>query len=265
MVWQPSVPSLRRRSVVLGATTTGFVLTFNYNVSCLASNTACQTQSTGSTLYVSTNSALNNAFNAFNLALGPCQILGSTAGFYIFNTTCLDATAATYCGSLVAIGVDSFTARNNTADFLYNLTVCGTQPAFPNGTCLDSSYTTTAIANSSSIANSCSCVNLASASSSGGGGGGLGMAAGAAAGGIILIVIIIIVLLRRRRNVGAKSSKGSKVWAIFTIIFLCYCLLVSHSDSNLNSMRVTAMSWLSRIRCTTTTRFVCDTITFLTE
>ena len=217
MVWQPSVPSSRRRSVV---TTTGFVVTFNYNVSCLAGDTVCQTQTTGSTLYISSNSALNNVFHAFNIALGPCQIVGSTDDL---NTTCLVATEGTHCGTLVAIGVDSFTARNSTANYLYNSTVSGTQPAFPNDTCLDSSHTTTSISNSLSVANSCSCVDLGSTSSSRGGGDGLaklGMAVEAGPGGIILIVIVIIVLVWRRHNGGAKPSNGAKVCAIPTIMFV---------------------------------------------
>jgi len=203
--WIANVGSRRRAAQLLPSALT---VSFNYNISCLPNDNVCQSNAASTPLYTSITTQLNNAFNAFTPTAPFCAfITGNLAGTY--NMTCLTEAASTYCGNNIALTVP--VARDLTKGYLYNMTQCGTQPAYPNGACVDTSYAVYALGNATSISQSCDCAAQGSAAASGGGGGGGGMAfAGAGVGGAFLLIVIIVIVVRRRKSKTASSSSKGK-------------------------------------------------------
>jgi len=221
-------PSSRRRAVTLAPT--AIQVTFTYNISCLPADTVCQsTLLTSAALYTSLLSALDNGFGVYALAPLQCQLSGYTQ----WSSTCLRNVAVSACVASFAVSGNNAASQQVGAQAVYNITSCGFQPTFPNGTCLDpyNVIQSSALADAQTIVIGMDCASanntlpptttpatttavpttttgLAAASGGGGGGGGgLGMAAGAAGGGVALIVIIIAVVLYRRKQRTAPQSK----------------------------------------------------------
>lgn len=211
--WIANVGSRRRQAQLLPSALT---VTFNYNISCLPNDNVCQSNAATTPLYTSVSTQLNGAFNAFVPTAPFCGfITGSLAGTY--NMTCLKEAASAYCGNNIALSES--VARDLTKGYLFNMTQCGTQPAYPNGVCLDTSYAVYALGNATSISQSCDCVapGAASASSGGGGGGGLAFAGAGAGGGILIIVIVVLVFRRRSKTTSSSSSKGKVCFLILKL------------------------------------------------
>lgn len=233
VTWVPdavAASKLRRRSIA--TIPSALAVTFSYNASCLPTDLMCQLLTSNGPLGTSVLSALNTAFNSYLLVGSQCQIItGPSAGTY--NTTCLNAIASPYCSTLFGQGMAQPDARTATAALLYNITYCGTQPLYLNGSCMDPTYTATALTLSSSVAAACDCgittttttttqpiISNAAASSSGGGGG-IGIYAGAAGGGALLVILIVLVLWRRKRQspVAKKVSISN-----FTSLRIIICM-----------------------------------------
>lgn len=210
--WIANVPNARRRRTAQ-TLPSAITATFTYNISCLPGDTVCQSNAATTSTYSTILNQFNGAFNAFTYPAPLCQILaGQNAG--TFNSTCLNEAANTYCAASSATYTEAV-SRSLTQSFIYNLTVCNTQPAYPDGTCVDTSYAATALTSSTSISQSCTCSSGGSstppaASSGGGGGGGMAFAGAGAGGAILLIVIIVLVVRRRRQNKAGAPSKGKR-------------------------------------------------------
>lgn len=253
-----SVPTgfRRRRSTPLSPT--AIQVTFTYNISCLPADTACQsTLLTSAALYSSLSSALNNGFGVYALAPLQCQLSGYTQ----WSATCLRNVAFDACVANFAISGNNAASQQVGAQAVYNITSCGFQPSFPNGTCLDpfNVIQSSALADAQTYVIGMDCTSInntlppttastttaaattvgAAASSGGGGGVGLGMVAGAAGGGIAVIIIIIAVAMYFRKQ---KTAPKSKVQCL-----LCSVLI-------LERLPTTAPLLPLRIPCTTTLR-----------
>jgi len=222
-----SVPSQARRRRRALETPSAILVDLVFNISCLPTDTVCQsTLSTASSLYSGVLSRINAAVSGLSLSVRCKNSITSTT----FSTSCIDAIGFARCQSAVADGSNISYARSLASDAMYDVTKCGTvSPVpYPNGTCIDGSQATDARDNANSLArNYLDCSSSATVppvittaipvttqapqapitdASSGGGGGGLGMAAGAAGGGIAIILIILIVVVMRRKKQPQKAK-----------------------------------------------------------
>jgi len=222
--WTSNFNSGSRRRAVL--TNSAISVTFDYNVSCLPTDTSCQTPATPtSPVGSSAVTALNNAFNLLSITPANCQSLAPNTPAYSYS--CVLPLASAYCSALLP-GLSVAVARVVTKNYIYNLTHCGTQPSFPDGSCYDTSAYSEMMAFAENVSTDCACVAATSAppiinnnggtgsgtpeaSSSGGSGAGMPMIIGAAVGGIILLALIILLLLRRRRSRQTHDNSSKSV------------------------------------------------------
>lgn len=220
--WGSQSQSARRRRAT---TTTPSAVTagFDYTVTCAPTDTACLTAATASsTLGTTLVNLLNNAFNTLSITAPQCQVLtGSTPGW---NSGCLSTVASNYCAAQLNTGATETVARSATQQLLFNMTRCGLEPTYPNGTCYDSSEESAATTASLNLATSVPCAlvpttatpvttipsnttAVAGSSSSGSGGLSLPIVAAAAGGGVLLLALIAFFVVRRRRS-SASAKKG---------------------------------------------------------
>lgn len=251
LTWVSTIPggSNRRRSAPAASnvlTASALQLIFSYSVSCSANDPACsQPFSPNSPAFASILNLISNAAQALSLLLPPCIISsGPLTGQP--NPVCMNISGSAFCSNLVSLGMDTTSARASTFNFLYNLTRCGGQPAYPDGTCVDTSQLQNAQNVAQTISQVTTCAvptpsppvsppsppsppsspgNGAGGSSGsgsgaastadggGGGGGGLGIIAGAAGGGAAIAILVAFLLWRRRKNnaTGSSQRKGSAI------------------------------------------------------
>ena len=163
-------------------------------------------------LYNNLLNILNIAFSEFFLSPPPCIIeYGANAGQ--FDSTCLEALAAAFCGSMLGQGNSLNASRLATYFYIKELVICGPQPAYPDGLCSDQSFNASSSALAASIANASKCIlpprSDSASSSASGASSSIGLAAGAA-GAVVAIVIVAAVIVVRRRN-KIEDQKRQKV------------------------------------------------------
>lgn len=217
--WVPNyvAASSRRRSVT---TASAITVAFDYSVTCAPNDAVCLTPIDPNTALGSTTmTQLNNAFNTLPIVAPTCQSLTGTIGWI---SSCLNNNASAYCSALVQAGQTEADARTATQQYVYNWTLCGLQPTYPNGTCYDPSQASAATLLAAATASSVACglsttalpttagngTNAGAGASTGSSGGiGLPIVAAAAGGGVLLLVLVILLVVRRRRSVGAVNKK----------------------------------------------------------
>jgi len=240
--WSPNYvsPARRRRAVNVELTPSALTVQFSYNVSCVPVDTACRTPiNPSTTVGAALLAQLNNALSISQIASPQCQLLSVASPS--FSQSCLNQVAADYCTAAMINGSSESSARLATQQVIYELTMCGLQPRYPNGSCFDTSEMAAGLSLASSTASSCYCAsstaattpstaptttpaattttttttasgdgsgsaNAASASS--GGSSMLPIIAAAAGGAAVLVLILVLLYLRKRRNASRTSQKA---------------------------------------------------------
>jgi len=214
----PSAGARRRRAVP--QTASAVQVAFTFDTTCLPTDTACfSAPAPNSALYNSLQQRLDMAFNIFTPGSPQCFTNG------VFDRSCVNGLATTYCQNLYATSSNETGSRQNTQTYVFNIIACLNGISYPNGTCFrDYPY---GQANSTSIANTIVCgpaptvpvttapvvvatTNSVSsdASSSSGGGSSIIPIIAAVVGGVVILALIIIILLRRKnRNNNSQVKK----------------------------------------------------------